>query len=307
MNVSMKLELVELVSQRVSFEDICEIADSGMCCTFRATLTPDVCRRLIEERNTKNRGVKRHQKEFLRQEMESGEFAFNGEPIIMGLGGAVLDGQHRLLAAAEQGISIDVLVVFGIDDKLFTKIDTGSARSNADALAVEGKGHVTLMAAALRHIDNYETSHVMGDKASRRVSGKVSNDEILRLARSHRKIEASVRRAVEFFRKCRGLTPPSIVAALHYLFSSVDPSLAEEFISIVEDGCLPNRRYDESLAGAALKLKRVLENSTRGPRKADAATLAACWVKAWNAVQADDIPQVFCFRAGEKFPQIAGL
>jgi hypothetical protein len=307
MNVSTRIELVELVSQRVTFEEICEIADSGLCCTFRATLTPDVCRSLVEERNTKNRGLKRHQKDFLKQEMESGEFAFNGEPIIMGLGGGVLDGQHRLVAAAEQGVSIDVLMVFGIEDKLFVKIDTGSGRSNADALHVDGKKHVTLMAAALRHVDNYETSQVMGDKASRRASGKVSNAEILRLAKGHRKIEASVKRADAFFKKCRGLTPPSIVAALHYLFSSVDPTLTEEFISIVEDGCLPNKKYDSTLAEAAMKLKRVLENSTRGPRKADAVTLAACWIKAWNAFQEDDVPQVFHFRSGERFPQIAGL
>jgi hypothetical protein len=148
---------------------------------------------------------------------------------------------------------------------------------------------------------------VIGIKSSGRLSGKLSNSDIIKLAESHPKIEASVRRADAFAKKCKGLTSPSVLTALHYFFSSVDPTVAEEFISIVEEGCLPNKKYDETLAMSAMKLKRVLENSTRGPRKADAVTLAACWVKAWNAYQNDDVPQVFCFRANETFPEIAGL
>ena len=291
----------------MSYEEICDIVDSGMCCAIRVILAPEVCRKLFNDRNDHNRGVKNHTKDFLKKQMASGEFSFNGESVIFGTGGQILDGQHRLVCASDLEISIEILIVCGIEDKNFSNIDTGSVRSNADALYINGCVSAKNTAAALKQVDNYYLAGVIGDNSSRRASGKTSNAEILRLLDLHPMIEDSVRRAEHFARKCKGLTTPSIFAALHYLFSSVDPTLTEEFISIVEDGCIPNRRYDETLAAAAMKLKRVLENGTRGPRKADSTTLAACWVKAWNAYQNEDVPQVFLFRANETFPKIIGL
>lgn len=307
MTFSTKIELVELVSQRLSFEDICEIADSGTCCAIRAIISPEACLRLLEERNSINRPLKKHTKDFLKAQMAAGEFAFNGEPIIFGRKGNLLNGQHRLTAASEEEESLDTLVVFGIEELLFSTIDTGSVRSNADALTIAGSPNAKNTAAALKQVDNYYLDGAIGCNASSRASGKMSNTDILRLSEQHPKMESSVRRADLFARKCKGLTSPSVLAALHYLFSSVDPNLTEEFISIVEDGCLPNRKYDETLAAVAMKLKRVLENSTRGPRRANSSTLAACWIKAWNAYQSQDVPQMFHFRSNESFPKIAGL
>jgi len=88
----------------------------------------------------------------LRQEILRGNWQLNGEPIIIGRTGLILNGQHTLIAlalaalewTAKQGQwdnwktepTIDKLVVFGIDetDAVVNTIDTGRPRTLADVI-----------------------------------------------------------------------------------------------------------------------------------------------------------------------------
>jgi hypothetical protein len=86
--------------------------------------------------NRLNRPVRRNHVAFLAREIESGLWQMNGQPIVISENEDVLDGQHRLLAVIESGITIKTLVVYGIGKEAFKTIDTGAARSGADALSV---------------------------------------------------------------------------------------------------------------------------------------------------------------------------
>ena len=84
--------------------------------------------------NTNNVKVKpKVVSEYARQ-MKAGLWRFNGETIVFADDGVMLDGQHRLLAVIESGVSADFLVVKGIPNRetAMNTIDIGKIRKASD-------------------------------------------------------------------------------------------------------------------------------------------------------------------------------
>ena len=69
--------------------------------------------------------------------MANGMWRENGEPIVFDEDGVLKDGQHRLLAILESGVSVKMLIVRGISRDV-TTFDEGSNRSVADKAKAEG-------------------------------------------------------------------------------------------------------------------------------------------------------------------------
>lgn len=77
-----------------------------------------------------------------RKDMDHGRWALTGEPIIISDKGFLLDGQNRLMAlAGAQVESVQFVVIEGVEEMAQSVMDSGSARTIADALKLEF-GHV---------------------------------------------------------------------------------------------------------------------------------------------------------------------
>lgn len=103
----------------------------------RRTVTPELARSLLEL-NTANRPVSRREVERLKAIIASGQWLYNGESIKISQSGRLLDGQHRLLAIAEGGVSAELRIETGLADNVFTTLDQGRKRTGGDVLAVRG-------------------------------------------------------------------------------------------------------------------------------------------------------------------------
>lgn len=115
--------------------------------TGRYEITPDLAAELLA-RNKHNRPVSRREVERLKRILMGGQWEFNGEAIKFGSSGELLDGQHRLLAIAESGVSAELLVVSDLEDKVFDTLDQGRKRTGGDVLYTNGlKNHNALAAA----------------------------------------------------------------------------------------------------------------------------------------------------------------
>jgi hypothetical protein len=124
--------------------------------------------------NTRNRSVRRKNVEFFAKEILSGNWKLNAETIKVGRDGTLLDGQHRLYAVVETGMSIQCLLATDLDQDVFDTIDTGARRSAGDTLTVAGEVCGRNLAAALVLCEDI----LEGNMAfSRNV--KVSNGEVL--------------------------------------------------------------------------------------------------------------------------------
>ncbi len=117
---------------------------------------------MILEKNKNNRPLPKTHVKFLKHAIERGEWVFNGEPIIIDSDGNLLDGQCRLTAVAQSGVSIQSLVVKGIPREVFDTIDQGKSRSAADILAISGEKNTALLGGILRSI--YLINYLSSDK-----------------------------------------------------------------------------------------------------------------------------------------------
>lgn len=88
------------------------------------------------ESNHLNRPVRNRHVEYLARQMAEGRWQVNGQAIIISEKEDILDGQHRLLAVVQSGVTIKSLVVYGIANEAFKTIDTGALRTGSDALHV---------------------------------------------------------------------------------------------------------------------------------------------------------------------------
>lgn len=104
--------------------------------TYIKTITPEYASRLMAHNNL-NRPVNRLTVEDYKTQIQKGLWRLNGEPILISDDGVLLDGQHRLIAVQETGLSITSVVVEGINKEFFSTIDTGRIRTIADIFNIE--------------------------------------------------------------------------------------------------------------------------------------------------------------------------
>lgn len=100
--------------------------------------------------NPNNRPVNKTNLQQLSQDMKAGHWNLTHQGIAFDERGALLDGQHRLLAVVQSGATVRMLVVYGADRATFTCIDSGLKRSAADAVAVRGVENARTVAAIAR-------------------------------------------------------------------------------------------------------------------------------------------------------------
>lgn len=86
------------------------------------------------ERNTDNRDIRHSVVTGLAESIRRGEWILSHQGIAFSKTGRLLDGQHRLLAVVESGISVRMSVTFGVEEDAFKVMDIGNRRSVHDIL-----------------------------------------------------------------------------------------------------------------------------------------------------------------------------
>jgi hypothetical protein len=116
------------------------------------TYAPEHAQKILDERNPRNRREKLRKTAGITRDIGAGEFVFNGATIVFYDDGDLADGQHRLKGIAAGGRPERVLVVEGVRRKALPTIDSGTARSVADALTFDGVPSANKVQAVARRI-----------------------------------------------------------------------------------------------------------------------------------------------------------
>jgi hypothetical protein len=114
-----------------------------------ATITPDIARQWLDN-NIRNRPVREGTIRKYVEAMKAGQWELNGETIKFSTEGVLLDGQHRLRAVVQSGVTIQSYVIHNLSGKVFDTIDTGANRSIGDLLALQGEIDTGRLGPALR-------------------------------------------------------------------------------------------------------------------------------------------------------------
>ena len=101
--------------------------------TIIETITPALAKAFLEK-NTANRNLREGFVSYLANEMITGRWKLTNQGIAFFTDGTLADGQHRLHAVIQSGVSIEMQVTRGLDKDAMSAIDVGAKRSIADFL-----------------------------------------------------------------------------------------------------------------------------------------------------------------------------
>lgn len=234
-------------------------------------VTPDMAERWLAN-NTHNRKVRQRTVGRYKADMESGLWAMAADPIRFDRDGALLDGQHRLLALAElpDSAAIPFLVVRGLPPESQGVMDQGSKRTPGDQLALAGVKNANAVAAAVKKLLIWRGGLMFRDTKLQHISSPQTEAWV-----------ADHVGDVEFFNSIWSYIrqndgPPSVAGAAAFAFAQIDPVACERFFTLLARGAGGEGHPITTLD------KRLQRNRREGLKMPDRDYLAL-FVLAWNA------------------------
>lgn len=237
------------------------------------TITPDIARTMLEK-NSINRPLKRMTvSKYTRQMMKGLWMENTGEAIKFASDGSLLDGQHRLNAVVNANVTLNFLVIKGLDKEIFKVLDTGTKRTASDALHVAGLSNATKLSAGIKKYYLFKINEIHHSKTP-------TNEEIINIYNKNPQFwDDVVRMASDWYRKERLIVESELIGFYAY-FYDIDPDQAFNFMEKIGTG----ENIDSDSPIKLLRHKLILAKSARR-MKLTALMRTALIIKTWNYIR----------------------
>jgi hypothetical protein len=259
------------------------------------TVSPELAQAILNKYNVENRPLKWHRIRQLITAIKEGRWMLTGENIKFSSAARLLDGQNRLSAIAEAGTTVQTHFMFGLPDKAFAVIDTGSSRTAGDILSMAKVPQHTTAA----HIVGW--IYTLQNTPGRRHTLPLSPQEILELYQTQYHDLPDSYQWGSRLQQALAI-PKSRGATLHYIFKTFGGAAkADQFMQAwVEGGHVANVPQVSALRLRLAKLYTI----TGG--QLSAVVVYATGIKAWNAfVEGRNVTgEDLTFNEGEPFPTV---
>lgn len=243
-------------------------------------------------RNTLNRPLKEGKVEQYAKDMKAGRWQMNGETVKFTRDGDLMDGQNRLWAVSESGITVDMMVVEGLDPNVMPTIDTGAPRSMGDVLAIGGTKNANVVGSALRWLAWY---HSKNRNPSGGIKYKTTHQELLLLIPKHQDV---IERASEVnSSKARKFVPASILTFVFTMAYRTDPAKAHEWLHALETGIADGERHPVHQLRERM-IQNMKSNAKLGP-----VDVCALTVRSWNHLISGKRTKTLRWTRQEEFPE----
>lgn len=199
---------------------------------MKELITPSYAKELLKE-NSFNRKIKEHHLKNLAYQMANNQWVLNGEPIIIAKDGSILDGQHRLMAVVLSNTAIETFVIRGIEKNVMHTINTGVARTSADALHLNGYENSVALSKIVRMVILFRQKRTLAENKDR--SQNISNSDILNFLKNEPDIKFSISNSGVSNLRATFLTR-SEISFLWYVFKDIDEDKANLFINSLLEG-----------------------------------------------------------------------
>lgn len=187
-------------------------------------VTPQMAQTYLEH-NMNNRTLSRIQVGKYAHAMSIGDWQLS-DPIKFDTYGRLIDGQHRLAAIIESGVTVAMFVVRGLDPSAQDIIDTGRARTASDALKIHGYERYVILASAAKLLIAYENGWIntVSDSRYPRI---ITTPEIVRYIDQHPRLHNAAKGADTDRQSVKMQT--SVLCFGRYVLSQVDELAAHAF------------------------------------------------------------------------------
>lgn len=269
--------------------------------TKRCLITPELARKILDELNTSNRPLRESKVTYWQTIMKSGRWLYTHQGLAFSTTGALQDGQHRLEAAHREGFTLDINISVGMPDENFAVVDTGTIRSGADTLAVEGKDNVNILAAATKLVMVYD---VYGVESRFGISRRQPNEAILAAATKYgKRLDEAVLLAKEInhYKSGPHMSPNALAAGIYLISRRLAKSneLVAEFLRGYKEGT------DLPTGDSRIALRTFMFNMKDSRhRKVPVVDQLGVFIKAWNAWVTNRGVTTISFRKDELMPKV---
>lgn len=250
------------------------------------TLTPELAGEWLAL-NLRNRPKKPRKIEMYARDMTNGLWRFTGEAVKFDSEGRLIDGQNRCYAVIESGVSIQVLVVRGLDPNTQEVMDSNAVRSSRDALAMHGFDNPKDLAATVLVHDLYNRGvfeHCMSQTPGYE---RPSNAQVVIYAENHPELAGALRLVAPV--KYRLPLSIGALATAHVTMSAIDADDTADFFERITE----LRTYGKGDPVATL-LKRVHDMHQDRARRYPSTALYLLF-RAWNAYRSGEMLTKFQF------------
>lgn len=255
-------------------------------------------------RNVRNRPLRTRLLKRISDQIRRGEWELNGESIIWANDNTIIDGQHRLQAIVDAGVSapgLPCIVVYGVSPDAYKSIDSGASRLAKDDLGLLGYVNTTILAAAAAMLHTFRNFGTMLPAGQNRPT----RAQTVQMLMNEPTLADSVKMADNIHRRMPNMFKTQTIV-LHHLFSEIDPELNELFWTLIVEGA-------ELPKDSPILALRNRINGFAGSRMRNAYTAAeygALVIKAWNAWIVGQKVAILRWKGigkfSEDFPQISG-
>lgn len=231
-------------------------------------ITPKIAHDLLKNA-LPNRPLSKARVRALIDDLRNGRWRTNGESIIFDSNLQLLDGQHRLMAVVESGISITALVVVGVPPTAMPSIDQGRSKGGADVLHMARLPRAQQLASAARWLWRYEQQRM------RQTTVLLRDYELPQFIHQRPALQASL----EWGRSIRTLVPQGCASMLYFVMAQKDGWTAKPFFHGLATG------QNLSAADALWHVRERLLKDRRPLHHAVIVERAALVVQAWGCVR----------------------
>jgi hypothetical protein len=255
------------------------------------TITPAKAKEYLAH-NQDNRNLRKKRILSYATQMKRGQWKATGDPIRFASSGRLLDGQHRLQAIVESGVTIPMVVIRGLEEETFKVLDSGLGRSPADALGISVT-NANNKAAACRLLFVVD---VGGDPRKTEDMQIVTRIDVADYYATHQEdIDAANLIGSRMYTQFHGGNRTAWIA-MACLVQRANATHADEFLEGIYTGA------NLAPGDPRLALRNYLANNRRLPT---AGHHLGMLIKAWNAWMKGESRVVMVLRDDETFPEVA--
>lgn len=237
------------------------------------TITPDDAVVMLEA-NTMNRSLRQARVNRYAADMRAGAWQVSNDAVTVGRDGSLLNGQHRLWAVVESGVTVDMLVLRGVSPAARAVMDTGAARTAGDYFGKGGLGepNSSLLAATIKQIILIQTNRIGADRSGQ----EVTNFAMEQWLDEHPEVRHSVATASRFVKRIEA--PPRVLGVTHYFIAERNtPEIADMFYHQIAT------RAGEPEGSAVHAIDSRLRQVRRARATYEAKHFVAFFIRGWNA------------------------
>lgn len=244
--------------------------------TFQVVdMTPEKAKLLLELNKANFRSINKPKVTQLAGMMLRGQWELNGETVKVGSSGVLIDGQHRLAAVVESGVTVPMAICHGVDGD-GRSVDRGQRRTISQYLKSKNFKHCKTVAAIARHLAFYRKG-MWGDRTW--PSYRVGDDEVMDICLSE---QGRLEEICVIAKRAGNLCPHSIIGTIIYVASEQltfpsEASLVNYFVRGVAKG--EGDMCDED---PVFVLRERLLHNKIGSSRMEAPMMRWIVTKAWN-------------------------